>query len=1084
MLAFRFCVVVSAGAIAILGYGANAAARETLPQGETQFFSMGAFAKALPGEPTLTSLFSPEEEPELSGEVTDSAIASQPSTVPIPSQEDPRPGSGATDSSDADSDSSPPSSHPRRERPIANAPQEPQAIASALETTAEPSPPVALSPSLDATHPTPQSILEAFKSAIAANPGITSAEIADAPSPGESPETPTRAALIVESSPSEAPQILEAFRGVMARFEGVEHAIVTEDPIAPERPVSAVASASFQQENFVRFERIFSRFKQANPTPEAAEFLVAEPAIPVPANLLNPRSLLETFKRFAAEPFGEEPIEETSSPSPQTVIEAFANVLKENFVENSTPVERARETSAPFERILSSFNRVAPPSTTATSSSSESPESNSPMEPIFFRSDIADAADSTAWIAESEARPSPRENAVRVETSPQAAVAPANAPPLSAADSEEIQIPTVNRVRVETHSEPVAPPNLAPRLPEADSILAAFADAIAPNTTVDRASVEVIPSPPSPSIADSDISDSESNVNPGLTQASFTPFERILNRFRTYTSPQIPSPIAGPDPIPVEPEIEPEIVQSNPGAEGRNPNPRSLLDAFQETILNPPPPNAEAIPLPELEPAPPPPPQPEIEEAIPNLPPTTPIPTQPAAVLGELEPPNPLHSSGNPLLFPTQPEEVQIDIRQPITLLQALELAQRNNPTLETARIQLDLAREALREALAAEYPTLSTQFDVTRTDSAQQELSDFSRNPQLANLNDSISTSTNAQLELSYNLLTGGRRTAQIRAAEERVRLNQLGVERQNEQTRFEVTRAYYNLQEADARVDIEQAAVEDARRTLRDAQLLEQAGLGTRFDVLRAEVDLANSQQNLTTAVSQQLTSRRELAVFLALPQDAIVTTADEIERAGEWELSLEETIISAYQNRAELEQQLVQRDISEQQRQVALSAIRPQVNLFANYNILGIIDDDRDLADGYSVGARLQWTLFDGGAARARAAQEEKNIALAEARFDEQLDQIRLEVEQAYNTLRANEENIETANIALQLAQESLRLARLRFSAGVGTQTEVINAQTELTRARGNLLTAIISYNQSLAALQRAVSNLPDNRLFDLP
>jgi Outer membrane protein len=83
-----------------------------------------------------------------------------------------------------------------------------------------------------------------------------------------------------------------------------------------------------------------------------------------------------------------------------------------------------------------------------------------------------------------------------------------------------------------------------------------------------------------------------------------------------------------------------------------------------------------------------------------------------------------------------------------------------------------------------------------------------------------------------------------------------------------------------------------------------------------------------------------------------------------------------------------------------------------------------------------------------------------------------------------LNANAENIQTASFALEQAQESLRLARLRFQAGVGTQSDVITQQTELTRARGNRLRAILDYNRALASLQRAVSNLPDNNLFDLP
>jgi len=86
----------------------------------------------------------------------------------------------------------------------------------------------------------------------------------------------------------------------------------------------------------------------------------------------------------------------------------------------------------------------------------------------------------------------------------------------------------------------------------------------------------------------------------------------------------------------------------------------------------------------------------------------------------------------------------------------------------------------------------------------------------------------------------------------------------------------------------------------------------------------------------------------------------------------------------------------------------------------------------------------------------------------------------VEQGFFNLNSSRENIQTASVALNQATKSLELARLRFNAGVGTQTDVINAQTELSRARGNRLRAIIDYNRGLASLQRAISNFSTNTL----
>lgn len=447
--------------------------------------------------------------------------------------------------------------------------------------------------------------------------------------------------------------------------------------------------------------------------------------------------------------------------------------------------------------------------------------------------------------------------------------------------------------------------------------------------------------------------------------------------------------------------------------------------------------------------------------------------------------PDSLNPSPDPLLFPTQSQEVQITNAQAITLQQALELAQRNNRTLEAARLTLERNQAALQEALAAEFPTLGVAATFSRDESAAQRLrNSASANNPLFSPTNIISETFNAALQANYDLFTAGLRPAQIRQAEQQVRFQQLEVERLAEQLRLDITNAYYAVQEADSQVDIFQAAVLAAAQSLRDAQLLERAGLGTRFDVLQAEVDLASSQQDLTRAVSQRRISRRQLAQLLSVPQTADLAAADPIAVAGQWPLSLEQSIVLAYKNRAELEQFLVQRDISEQQRRIALASIRPQAGLSASYNVLGILGDDQGPAGGLSLGATLRWNFFDGGAARSRAEQAKKNMAIAETRFADQRNQVRLEVEQAFFNLNANAQNIETATIALQRAEESLRLARLRFQAGVGTQTDVLNQQTALTRARFNQLSAILEYNRALAALQRATSNLPNSNLSNLP
>lgn len=468
----------------------------------------------------------------------------------------------------------------------------------------------------------------------------------------------------------------------------------------------------------------------------------------------------------------------------------------------------------------------------------------------------------------------------------------------------------------------------------------------------------------------------------------------------------------------------------------------------------------------------------------------------------ETNPPPIIEPHPNPLRFPTQPSEVRIEETLAITLEQAIDLARRNNHDLQVAELQVEQGREGVREQQGALWPQLSLQSVLQRADSAAGQLQRNAQNRQIRRRqNDGVEglsedftslgiNQFNNTLQVTYNLGIDGGRAAQIRATQETLRLRELDYERIAEQVRFDVTTAYYTLQEADSRVVIAEAAVENAQKSLQDAEALERAGVGTRFSVLQAQVQLANEQQLLSQAVSSQRTARRRLAEELNINESVNLTAADPVQEAGIWNPSLEESIILAFKNRAELEQQLVDRDRNRALRDAALATIRPQVTVFANYNVLGQFPDDGDpfaargWADGYAVGAQLQWNFFDGGTAKARARQREIDGQIAETRFSQTRNQVRLEVEQAYFQLESSFENISTAKLGLEQAEEALRLARLRFQAGVGTQTDVINQETELTRARSNLVQAIIGYNQALSSLHRAVSNLPGSNLSNRP
>jgi len=532
----------------------------------------------------------------------------------------------------------------------------------------------------------------------------------------------------------------------------------------------------------------------------------------------------------------------------------------------------------------------------------------------------------------------------------------------------------------------------------------------------------------------------------------------------------IASEAAPPIDIPVTeaiapPESQPSVElsqQSTTPSTGVEGTPGSVIGPDTDQLLNLPPTTTDFLP--------------EVETFVEDL--------EQYPIGEEVGFPDYIEPNPNPLYLPNFPEEVDLEGIQPITLQQAIALAERNNPELQSNRLELSQRRAELAEQRADLLPDVSLRSSLSASEGTQQEITNPFTGETTEQGND-VDVLFGADIRIDYNIFTSGLREAQINAAEEALRIQELQLESQAEQLRLQVTLDYYDLQQADEQLRIRRDALNQALQNLRDAQALERAGVGTRFDVLQAEVDVANRQQELVRSLSDQQVARRQLAQRISVDQDINLAAADPVAVTGDWDLTLPESIVLAYDNRSELEQQLVQRELAASRRRAAISQYGPQVGAFAQYEVQDVLsEEDTGLEDDWTIGLQLNWRLFDGGEARAQARQQEIAAQIAEANFSEARDQIRFEVEQAYFNLRANQTNISTAQLNVERAQESLRLARLRFQAGVGTQSDVLRAQTELTQAEFNLVEAVLGYNQSLARLRRAVSNWPNNNLGDRP
>lgn len=442
------------------------------------------------------------------------------------------------------------------------------------------------------------------------------------------------------------------------------------------------------------------------------------------------------------------------------------------------------------------------------------------------------------------------------------------------------------------------------------------------------------------------------------------------------------------------------------------------------------------------------------------------------------------------LALPDQTDQVRVRELRPLTLSEVEQLAEVNNPNLKAVATQVQQAKSGLRASLARWYPTLNLSanglpqylageqqtFDQRRTeiiDPITDTAEDAGR------LTNTSRWSANFGAQLNWNLIDPGRvpEIAAARDSFERARDTYLIALRD---LRLEAAERYFILQFQDDSVTIGQRSVRASLVSLRDARARYQAGVATKLEVLEAETQLSRDQQLLTDALLEQVKARRDLAALLDLPQDVTPTAASPARVVGIWEPSLQESIVAAYAFREELDRFILDISINNSNANAALAQVQPTLSIFNSFSTQRFQGETNSAPPletqvyGWSLdntlGLSATWNIFDGGRARAEYRRSKQRAQESEFNFATQRNTIRREVEGSFFDLRANQEDIRTASREVLSATEALRLARLRFQAGVTTQREVVDNQRDLTRAQLRYVGAISDYNRSIAELRR--------------
>ncbi len=333
--------------------------------------------------------------------------------------------------------------------------------------------------------------------------------------------------------------------------------------------------------------------------------------------------------------------------------------------------------------------------------------------------------------------------------------------------------------------------------------------------------------------------------------------------------------------------------------------------------------------------------------------------------------------------------------------------------------------------------------------------------------------------LEVRQTLFAGGGVKAALEAQKFTREAALLDLRAVVDQVLLDVRTRYYDVLLARESIEVQEQNVNLLKEQLETSKNRFEAGSVSRFEVLRSEVEVANAQPALIRARNAYRIAIDELRRVIGYVKTDVNNLSKTPEFLGELEFTpveydLQSSLASALERRPELARLAALAEARKAGVTVAKSDRYPDLALVGGYELDKANNSDNfdDSKHGWVVGLQSSWAIFDGRATTGRIIQARSQLRQAELARDETRLAIEVEVRRAISSLQEASELAEAAQKVVEQAEESLRLADARYSAGSATQLDVLQSRVALTEARTNQLQANYSYLVAVANLRKAM------------
>jgi len=412
---------------------------------------------------------------------------------------------------------------------------------------------------------------------------------------------------------------------------------------------------------------------------------------------------------------------------------------------------------------------------------------------------------------------------------------------------------------------------------------------------------------------------------------------------------------------------------------------------------------------------------------------------------------------------------------KPLTINEALQIAFKNNPDIRTATAQVNRSIGVIEEARARFNPTFTAQA----VQLYQGPVTTIPASPLSGGVPLTITPASNTTAQASFFLPLdiSGRLHYSTDIAKYQFQINYLSLLRASEQLIYQVKSSYYNLLRACGQEQTAQAAVDVAAAQLANTQARFTAGTVPKFDVTSAQVNLANLTQILITAESRvniaQTAFNRLLGIDVTSPTQ--VAPVDIPIIVGKVDIPAAENL--AKSRRPDIT--IAQTSIALQRKNIKLqrTGILPTLGVTGAYNYTVVAQGFNSSSTSWNTAITFSVPIWDGGVTKARVNEAYADLQAANDAFDTSVLTVTQETSTAALNLEEAAQRTQSTAENVTLAEEALRLANVRYAAGIAVLVEVTNAQSQLTQARFNYVQAQYDYAIALADLQRSISAQPE-------